>query len=71
MLEVDEFLINKNIINENEKLPNKIRISIEKGKNIAKAWNDENKLITLINDCINIENNLKNISIINQNIKKI
>ena len=31
---------------------------------------NENNLSSLINDCINIENNIKEINIINDNIKK-
>ena len=57
------------LIKESEKLPNKIKKSIEKGKIIDKEWNDNN-LSLLINDCINIENNIKEINIINDNIKK-
>ena len=57
------------IIKESEKLPNQIKISLEKGKIIDKEWNDD-KLNILINDCINIENNIKNVNIINEKIKK-
>ena len=52
-----------------KKKRNKIKESIEKGKKIDKEWN-ENNLSSLINDCINIENNIKEIYIINDNIKK-
>ena len=38
-------------------------MSLEKGKNIENEWNDENKLNSLINDCITIENNIKEINI--------
>ena len=51
-------------------LPNEVRIDLEKGKQISKDW-DNNKLSSLINDCLNIENNIKRISIINDKIKKI
>ena len=63
--------INENIIKENENLPTKIQLSLEKGKNIDKDWNDENKLNSIINDCINIEKNIKDITIIKDNIKNI
>ena len=73
LLEVDkqfnELFVNEDIIKETEKLPNKIKSSLEKGKIIEKDWND-NKLNLLINDCINIENNIKDINLINENIKK-
>ena len=57
------------LIKESEKLPNKIKKSIDKGKIIEKAW-DENNLSSLINDCIIIENNIKEINDINNNIQK-
>ena len=57
------------LIKESEKLPNKIKIALEKGKNIDKEY-DKNKLNLLINDCINIENSIKDINSINESIKK-
>ena len=33
-------------------------------------WNDDKKLCSLINDCINIENNIKDINNINESMKK-
>ena len=60
----------ENIIKESEKLPNKIKYSLEKGKLIKNQWKDNNKLSSIINDCINIEDNIKNINLINDNIKK-
>jgi len=73
LLEIDEtynkVYFNEDIIKESEKLPNKIKISLEKGKLIDKEWNDDN-LNCLINDCVNIENNIEEINKINENIKK-
>ena len=67
----DDNFIKDNIIKECEKLPNKIKISLEKGKNTDKEWtNDENKLNSLINDCLNIENNIKYINEINEKMIK-
>ena len=66
----DEKFGNEDIIKEGEKLPNKIKLSLEKGKLIDNEWNDDNKLSSIINSCINIEDNIKNINIINNNIKK-
>ena len=43
---------------------------MEKEKIIDNEWKDENKLNSLINDCINIENHIKDINIIKENIKK-
>ena len=53
-----------------EGLPNKVNKLLEQGKLINKEWKDDN-LVSLINDCINIENNIKNINSINRKIKKI
>ena len=59
LLEVDKnfdnLLYNEDILKEGEKLPYKIKESLEKGKIIEKEWNN-NKLNSSINDCLNIEN---------------
>ena len=73
LLKVDEeydniFLKEKNM-KEYENLPNKVKISIEKGKLIENDLNDDNKLSLVINDCIDIENCLKDINLINEKIK--
>ena len=60
----------EDLIKNCEKLPNKIKSLLEKGKLIYNDWNDDNKLYSIINDCINIENNIKEINIINDNVKK-
>ena len=74
LLDVDKHFekiyFNENIINEAKKLPNKIKISLEKGKEIDEEWNNENKLCSYINDCINIEKNIKNAYDVNSNLKK-
>ena len=53
LLDIDEGYNNiyfkEDLIKINEKLPNKIKKSIEKGKIIDKEWN-ENNLSSLIND---------------------
>ena len=59
----------EDIIKKGEKLPKQIKISKEKGRLIDKDW-DNNNLNSYINDCINIENNIKNINIIKENINK-
>ena len=73
LLEIDkEFednFINKNIIKESEKLPNKIKEHLDKGKLIDNNWKN-NKLNSAINDCINIEENIKDINKINESIAK-
>ena len=74
LLEVDNKLNklfdNANIIKESEKLPNKIRLSIEKVNSLSNEWDDNNKLSSLIANCNEIEENIKNISIINNIIQK-
>ena len=67
LLEADKYfnnlLFNKDIIKDGEKLPNKIKESLERGKFIDKEWNN-NKLNILLNDCLNIENKIKEINLI-------
>ena len=70
LLEVDKYFLDDNIIRDNEKLPNKIKKLLEKGRSINEEWNKESNLILLINNCINIENDFKNISSIEENLKK-
>ena len=73
LLEIDKLFedkfINENIIKESEKLPNKIKENLDKGKSIDNNWNN-NKLNSAINDCINIEENIKDINKINESIVK-
>ena len=74
LLEVDEkfkeLLFDENFIKENEKLPEKIKKSIEKGKAVEENWNKE-KLNILINDCLNIENNINYINHIKSNLNNL
>ena len=74
ILEIDKLFekiyFNDNIIKLCEKLPSRVNISLEKSKEINKYWNDDKKLNSLINDCINIENNTKNIFFIQDISKK-
>jgi len=62
----------KNIDIKNlKKLPNDIKISLEKGKliNDENKWNDNKIIYSIINDCINIEKNIKDIFSINDILK--
>ena len=75
LLEVDnqynKLFIDDELIKKNKNLPNKIKKSIDKGNLINKDWdNNKIKLNSLINDCIDIENNIKDIKIINEAIAK-
>ena len=73
LLDIDETFDNtffkENFINEIEKMPNKVKLSLERGKILEKDW-EENNINSLINDCLNIENNIKQLSEINKRIKK-
>ena len=75
LLDVDNKFNNlffkEDIIKKSEKLPNEIKINIEKGKKLNEVWNDNKiNLNSKINDCINIENNIKYINEINEIIEK-
>ena len=65
----ENLFFNEEIIKEYEKLPNKINVSLEEAKKIENNWED-NKIIQIINECINIENNINDINIMNEKIKK-
>jgi len=67
----DDLYCNEEIIKESEKLPNKIDKSLKKGKLINKDWNNNCNLSSIINDCINIENNINDIKKINESMKKL
>ena len=57
--------LDEDIIRKGEKLPKQIKLSIEKGKIIGEKWENNNdiNLYSYINDCINIENNIKYIKL--------
>ena len=56
-------------LKKGEKIHIQIKSLLEKGKPLCNDWDDYNKLIEKINNCLTIENNLKNIIEINENIK--
>ncbi len=67
----DELYFKEELIKKGEKLPKKVKESIQQGKLIDKDWNEnKKKLNSIINDCIAIENDLKDINNINFCIKK-
>ena len=73
LLEIDNIyndkFIKDELVKEIEKLPNKIKSSLEKGKMVENEWDNDNKLYSSINHCINIENNIKDINKINEIIQ--
>ena len=75
LLEIDKIYekmgnFNDDILKESQKLPNKIKISLEKGEKLCKEMDNNINLNLLVYDCVNIENEIKNINLINENIKK-
>jgi len=73
LLEVEnqykEIFDNEDILEKSEKLSNKIKLLLEEGKIFDKDWNDKDKLNSIINSCINIEDNIKSIKMTNETIK--
>ena len=75
LLEIDnkfnEFIFGEKLIKQSEKIPNKIKEFLERGKKIENDWkNNDKRLNIVINDCIDIENNIEDIKLIQQNIEK-
>ena len=72
LLDVDKnydlLFYNEDMIKEYDKLPNKVKILLEKCKIVDKEWNDKTKLNSNINDCINIEANVQGFDILNKNV---
>ena len=66
----DNLFFKEDLIKQGEKLPNKIKTSLEKGKAIDNDNYKIDKLSIFVNDCINIENNINNIKLIKDNIEK-
>ena len=66
--EYDNLTFKDNILKDIEKLPNKIKISLEKCKNINET---DNNIYKLIKECTEIENNINIINNINSNINNI
>ena len=65
----DESFCEDKLIKEIEKLPNDIKTSLEKGKILLKEENI-NELNEMVNDCLNVENNIKKIDLTHKNIEK-
>ena len=67
-----EKFFDENLIKQSEHLPKKIEKSLERGKIISKNKDETEvfKLNNFINDCLNIENNINMINIINNTMKK-
>ena len=59
----------ESIVEEGKQLPAKTKFLLEKAQDINKVYDKDNSSL-FINGCINVENNIKNIIEINENIKK-
>ena len=70
--EFNKIYFKEDLIKECEKLPNKIKISLENGKKTIENWkeNENNKLNFLINDCLIIEKNIEYIDKLEEIRKK-
>ena len=70
--EFNKLYFKEDLIKECEKLPNKIKISLENGKKTIENWkeNENNKLNFLINDCLIIEKNIEYINKLEEIRKK-
>ena len=67
--EFNKYFVNEDVINKSQKLPQKVKSALERGKSIN-IGNNNNQLNVLINDCIHVENNVKEINNIYDIIKK-
>ena len=74
LIEVDDIyektFFKEEMLKECEKLPNKIKLSLERGKLLEKEYNDDKKVF-LINEGIKIEKKLKEINVVNENVFKL
>ena len=71
-----ELYIGEDIIKENEKLPNQIKLILEKRNQKENKWNNNDELNININECLEIENKINTIKKINsvsepKNLEKI
>ena len=65
----DDLFFKEEFIKESEKLPKLVKNLLDKGKIEEKEWEDKTKLSKLINECINIEDAIKDINTIYDKIK--
>ena len=58
------------LIIKSEKLTKNMHLSLKQGKEITKKWDEQDKVNLFINNCLDIEINIKDINAINENIEK-
>ena len=66
----NELYFKEEFLKETEKLPNRIKTSLEQGNIKEEDWNNEDKLFIVISKCTNIEDNIKQVKQINEKINK-
>ena len=66
----DNIYFDESLIKKSEKITNQIKSNLEESKALDNNWEDNNKYISLIHNCINLENNIKYITEINTSVKK-
>ena len=67
----NEYIFDEKLIKQSEKLPNKIKKLLEEAKNVENDWKQNNKKLNIfINICLDIENSIKDIKIIYENVEK-
>ena len=66
----NEIFFDENLLKKSEKITKQIKINLDESKIIDKDWEDNDKSLSLINNCIDIENNIKYIIEINNNVIK-
>lgn len=65
------FKEDNDLIKKSQKFPKIVKNSLEQGKKLNEGWNNNNeKLNSTINECIKIENSIKIIKDLDENIKK-
>ena len=74
LLKIDKqfnsYFFNEEIIKEGEKLPNKIKKTLDMGNIEDEEWNDDKNLSRIINFCIKIEKDLEIINDVSECIRK-
>ena len=66
----DNIYFDEGLIKKSEKITSQIKLNLEESKSLDNDWEDNNKIISLIHNCINIENNIKNINEVNTSVKE-
>ena len=66
----DNIYFDESLIKKSDKITNQIKLNLEESKSIDNDWEDNNKHLNLIYNCINIENNIKYITEINSSVNK-